>query len=333
MTHKISERSMRIWIPISILLLGILLVLPSGAHAPGIATADVVVVPDAEKSYAWYGLLDDADETDRYLLAAEAGTEIRLSISTPDQGVSPSAALIGPGIASQDPLPGFIEITKGRGSILIPAAEEPEVSYEPFTPMAMYDISNFSITAPAGGEYTIMVFGDEGRYILATGFLEEFSLTEWVLIPVSVLSIRTWQGQSLLANLLPIIGAVLIGAWWFRKRISSPSWPGVWLLAIAGFAYIGSGILVIAQIFIAGLLTGPVPSMLLTLLFAAIPIILGVILVRIAVQAGPSPSYRERGIMAVLGILGLLFWAGLILGPVLAIAAALLPGRGNSEPP
>jgi hypothetical protein len=197
----------------------------------------------------------------------------------------------------------------------------------------MYDISNFSITAPAGGEYTIMVFGDEGRYILATGFLEEFSLTEWVLIPVSVLTIRAWQGQSLLANLLPIIGAVLIGAWWFRKRISSPSWPGVWLLAIAGFAYIGSGILVIAQIFIAGLLTGPVPSMLLTLLFAAIPIILGVILVRIAVQAGPSPSYRERGIMAVLGILGLLFWAGLILGPVLAITAALLPGRGNSEPP
>ena len=176
------------------------------------------------------------------------------------------------------------------------------------------------------------MFGDEGRYILATGYLEEFSLTEWVSIPVSVPAVRIWQGQSLLLNLVPILGTVLVGAWWFRKRISTPSWPGVWLLAIAGFAYIGSGILVILQMVIAGMLTGPVASMMLTALFAAIPIILGLVLVRIAVRTGPSPSHRDRGIMAVLGILGLIFWAGLIFGPVFAIAAALLPGSRESEP-
>jgi hypothetical protein len=324
---------MRIRILACITLLIILLVLPACAHVPGITSGNGTVVPDAEKSYAWYGSLETADEGDQYSITAEAATEIRFSLSTPDSGVTPSAALIGPGIAAQDPLPGFIEVPEGQGSILVPAVEAPQASYEPFTPMAMYDLSGFSTAAPTAGEYTIVVFGDEGRYILATGFLEEFSLTEWVLIPVSVLSIRIWQGQSLLANLLPILGAVLIGTWWFRKRLLSLPWPGVWLLAIAGFAYIGSGILVIIQMCIAGLLTGPVASMILTAFFAAIPIILGVILVRIAMMTAPSPSYRDRIVMAVLGILGLIFWAGLIAGPVLAVAASLVPGSGQSQVP
>jgi hypothetical protein len=82
---------MRIWIPVFIVLLGILLVLPSGAHAPGIATGDVTVVPDAEKSYAWYGFLEDKDDIDQYLITAEAGTEIRLSTSSPDQGNAPGS--------------------------------------------------------------------------------------------------------------------------------------------------------------------------------------------------------------------------------------------------
>ena len=324
MSLQHREEIMRLLI---ITLAVILLMLPAQAHVPGVAEGDVIVVPDAEKSYAWYGLLDDPDEADQYLLTAGEGTEIRLSISTPDQGVSPSAALIGPGIAGQDPLPDFITVPQGQGSILIPAEEEPVVSYEPFTPMAMYEVSSFSTAAPVDGEYTVMVFGDEGRYILATGFLEEFSLTEWLLIPVSVLSVRNWQGQSVFLNLVPILAAVIIGAWWFRNRIAAPQWPGIWLLVIAGFAYIGSGILVFAQMIIAGLLTGPVPSMILTALFATIPVILGLVLIRIAVKTGPSPSYADRVKMAVLGILGLIFWAGLIAGPVLAMAASLVPGR------
>jgi hypothetical protein len=324
MTLHYREETMRFLI---ITLAVILLMLPVSAHVPGIAEGDVIVVPDAEKSYAWYGSLDDPDEADQYIITAVKGTEIRLSVSTPDPGAAPSAALIGPGIAGQDPLPGFIEDPQGQGSILIPPEEEPLVSYEPFTPMALYEVSSFSIAAPADGEYTVMVFGDEGRYILATGFLEEFSISEWLFIPVSVLSIRNWQGQSVLLNLVPILGAVVIGTWWFRNRTAAPQWPGVWLLAIAGFAYIGSGILIFAQMIVAGLLTGPVPSMILTVLFAAIPVILGLVLIRIAGKTGLSPSYTERAKMAVLGILGLIFWAGLIGGPVLAMAASLVPGR------
>ena len=67
--------------------------------------------------------------------------------------------------------------------------------------------------------------------------------------------------------------------------------------------------------------------MLLTLIFAAIPIALGVLLVRVAVHAGPAPTLAGRGLLIVLAILGFIFWAGLIVGPVLVLAAAIVPGN------
>jgi hypothetical protein len=328
------RRSIRIQAPLILIILIILIALlsnPSMAHSPKISTGDVVIVPDAETSYAWYGLLGGPDETDLYRISAEEGTELRISTSSPDPGTAPPFAVIGPGITTMDLLPPGTSIPEGYGSIVVPVPDiRQPPSYEPFTPMALYEGASLSLPAPASGDYTVAVSGTEGRYILATGFLEAFTLAEWVLIPVMILSVRAWQGQSLVANLLPMIGAILIGAWWFHKRIPPASWPWAWLPAVAGFAFIGSGILVIIQMVLAGLRTGPVPSMLLTLLFAAIPVILGVLLVRIAAQTDSSPLYRERAAMAILGILGLVFWAGLIVGPILAIAASVMPGAGTS---
>jgi hypothetical protein len=36
---------------------------------------------------------------------------------------------------------------------------------------------------------------------------------------------------------------------------------------------------------------------------------------------------KERVVLAVIGLLGLLFWAGLIIGPVIAIVAAVVPEK------
>jgi hypothetical protein len=36
---------------------------------------------------------------------------------------------------------------------------------------------------------------------------------------------------------------------------------------------------------------------------------------------------QNRGFLVLIGMLGLVFWAGLIIGPVLAIGAAFLPER------
>ena len=311
---------------IALLLLFTLLAPIGSAHVPGIAGGQLTVVPDAAKSYAWYGILEDGDERDIYLLTVEEGGEIRLALSTPERETAPVLALTGPGIDSADPLPGGIVLPDGQGSIVIPADRQAVASYEPFTPMALYERASLSIRAPVTGEYPVLVSGDEGRYTLATGYLEEFSIAEWVLIPVQVLSVRIWQGQPLPLVLLPVIGSVAAGIIWFRKRTDGiRHWPGAWLLAVAGFSYIGSGILIIAEMLLAGMVTGPDGTMIITVFFAALPLVIGYLMVRNAGRLTGPPSLRDRGVILLYGIVGFVFWAGVIIGPVLAIAAACMP--------
>jgi hypothetical protein len=45
---------------------------------------------------------------------------------------------------------------------------------------------------------------------------------------------------------------------------------------------------------------------------------------RIARSSSPL-SRKDRFSLGIIGLLGLLFWAGLIIGPVIAIIAALVP--------
>jgi hypothetical protein len=218
-----------------------------------------------------------------------AGGNISLGLSTPGPGASPELALLGPGISERDPLPEFIVIPEGYGSIIVPVDQAPSASYEPFTPMALYERAGYTRGAPESGEYQVAVFGNAGRYVLATGYLEEFSIAEWVMVPVQVLSIRAWQGQPLALVLLPILGSVILGMYWFSKQaVPARSDPGAWLLAIAGFAYFGSGVLVLAEMVAAGLVTGLVASMAVTMFFATIPILLGVLMVRKALSLPPN---------------------------------------------
>ena len=296
------------------------------AHVPEIAPGQVTVVPDAAKSYAWYAILADPGETDLYLLTVEEGDEIRLQLSTPDPETAPTLVLTGPGIEDSGPLREPSPLPEGEGMIISPPDRDAPASYEPFTPMALYDRADLSLRAPASGEYSAMVRGDAGRYILATGYLEEFSISEWVLVPLQVLSVRIWQGQPLVLVLLPIIGAVAGGALWFRKRTAGIRlWPGAWLLVVAGFSYIGSAILIIAEMIIAGMATGPEGSMIVTIFLAAIPLALGGLMVRNAGMLTGAPSLGSRGLFLLYGILGFVFWAGVIIGPVLAVAAACMP--------
>ena len=73
---------------------------------------------------------------------------------------------------------------------------------------------------------------------------------------------------------------------------------------------------------------GLVASMSVTIFFAAIPILLGVLMVRKAFFLTQAPSWKDRGPVMLYGILGFIFWAGAIIGPVLAIAAAFMLERG-----
>jgi hypothetical protein len=88
------------------------------------------------------------------------------------------------------------------------------------------------------------------------------------------------------------------------------------------------------QIVYTVLRTGYSPGVLLTLIFIAGPVILGIFAVRAGVRSpGPDPTLMSGVAMAVTGILGLLLWAGLLIGPVLALAgSAVILVRSAGRP-
>jgi hypothetical protein len=71
-------------------------------------------------------------------------------------------------------------------------------------------------------------------------------------------------------------------------------------------------------------LTGLSAGVIITLILAFIPIMLGIWILRISRSTFPL-SKKDRFSLGIIGLLGLLFWAGLIIGPVIAFIAALVP--------
>ena len=66
-------------------------------------------------------------------------------------------------------------------------------------------------------------------------------------------------------------------------------------------------------------------KLIVTLMFIAGPIILGIFAIMEGIRQPRPDSLLKSGIkMVVIGLLGLLFWAGLILGPVLALVSGVL---------
>jgi hypothetical protein len=321
----------------SIILLAILITLLvpiAGAHVPELPPSSpglsgAVIIPDPAKSYAYYGTLHEPGEADYYAIALNEGDLLHVQISTPDPGpFTPAMAIMGPGISGQDQVPPFVGVPARSGVIVIPGSRPEEASYEPFTPMSMYEIGSFDTNVTAPGTYYIAVYdtGTTGRYILAPGYVEEFSPVEWVTVPLQVISIRFWQGQSFLLIFGPLIATFVIGLLVIlRLRPDMYQRPSLffWAGIVAGLLFVASGVTVLVQMGIALATAGPGAFYSLTLLFAFLPIILGILVIWLANRAGTGT--RSRILMAVLGILGLVVWAGWIIGPAIAIIAAFLP--------
>ena len=324
------------------LILTLALAPAASAHVPigaggneSLATARPI--SDPLKSWAIYGDLLGGGQSQYYTFQIAQGQAIHLSLLTTtdpaDAAFAPQAVLLGPGLPSQGQLPGGVQAPAGAGWVVINSARPAHATYEAFGPGSYVQLAELTLPAPASGAYYVAVQAAErgGHYGLALGDNESFTPAEWLSNPFSMFTVFAWERQNLALALLPAALVLVVGLGLLARRASAPAKRqrldlAGWLAALAGLLFLGSGATVLSQMLLA-VSHAPVDGeLIITLIFAGLPIALGALALWLALGQGQRRA-RTRVLLMLLAGGGLLFWAGYWLGPALALAAALAPGR------
>jgi len=164
-----------------------------------------------------------------------------------------------------------------------------------------------------------------GHYGLVVGYKEEASFLERITTPLQLISVYLWEGQSLGVILIPYLVAEILALliFWRGSRRTSFCLAG----SLAGFLFLASSASVFTQM-VFNLTRAPFgPQVYITIAIAVLHASLGVATIRLA---RGEAGILQRVLLAVLGTLALLAGSGLIMGPVLAIAASFLPSKSGS---
>jgi len=268
----------------------------------------------------------------------EQGQTLYLSLFIPiiyyEKGFMPSLIIMGSDITSQGTVPSFIEVPKGANFIVVEGQRPEYPIYEPFGPSSYYRLAEVRLIAPTTGTYYIAVYepNQGGHFGLAIGYREEFTLTERVLIPINMIKVHQWEGQSLGFILAPMIGTLIIGfallmVYRFR-RVVSPQTAFGWTAALAGLFFLGSGAIHLTQMIVALINTHLSYEAVITILLFLPSIIFTIIAFRIALKDSQRVGIKKRIVMFIIGFLSLgmiLFNSGLLVGSFLAMIASILP--------
>jgi hypothetical protein len=322
------------WLPPAVFILLMVIILPVDAHVPISADNNnnlntALSVEKPTKSYAIYGHLHDAGDVGYYQFNLNAGDQLKLSLMTTGfDAPVPDMVVMSPGNSGPiDGLPQNVDVPPGYNAKVIKGQKPVTAEYEPFSPAAVFNVASYSKNITQPGTYYVAVISpaDETQYSIAVGYLEEFSLEEWVLVPINLINTHLWEGQSIIAILTPFLAIFILGLILIARRDNKIKKPlSFWLATIAGLCYLGGASIVLVQMVRVLRVTGPSAGVIITLIFTMIPILLGIWALRIA--RSPSPqSKKDQLSLGIIGLLGLLFWAGLIIGPVVAFIAALVP--------
>lgn len=336
---------------------------PALAHVPvfggeGKSPETAIHIEDPSKSRVLYGELASGGLR-YYSFNVEKGERIVLGLTIPvedrNKGFTPSLILIGPGLANEGKVPEKLEMPEGYGAKVLSYSLPERPVYEGFTPSAFYSLVKLDIKAPESGTYYAAVgaiqgtgsrkgedaiqekslqereISREGNYGLILGYKETFTLKEWISIPLSQIKIYRWEGQGLLLIFTPLVltlAAGLLVIFLKRETVAGFS-PARTSGMLAGLFFLGTGMSYIFQMLISLSKSSFSSEVFITsiLIFASVG--LGVISIALSLkdESYGTGSARKRLYFSVLGIAGLLFWAGLFIGPFLAFEAALLPWR------
>jgi hypothetical protein len=314
----------------------LLFVTPVLAHVPVFATDNAspetaYPITDPAKSWSIYDRLDDRGVA-YYELDLEAGDRLRVSVFTPVRGeFTPSLVLASPSMQSSGALPDRVRLPDGYGHEVVAGTRPAAAEYEPFAPSSFYDTVQVDRLVDDGGRYLLAVYTDEGTgpVGLAVGREERFTPTEYVGVPLDLVRVHLWAGQHPVVVFGPLVAVLGVGLYVGRRRLPDTGPTSVAAaLGVAGLLYVGTAAGTAVQMAIALSRSGPTAGALVTAVFVVVPLLLGGWLLRRASTEAFDLSTGLRLALVAVGVLGFATWAGLLVGPTLALAVAVTPRTG-----
>ena len=336
----------------AILAMMVLVVSPlvGSAHSPlgtgeNITLAAAFKIPDPAKSWAIYSNLDEEHFARYYVFDIDEGERIYVNLiissGSRNAGFLPRFALIGPNLTNENIalLPSWVERLPGVGNgIIVIDSELPSHgTYEPFSPSGYYEIGELDIDAPASGEYYVVVFDEAeigGNFALAVGYLEEFTVEEWIFLPFALISVYEWSGMSVFFVLAPIVIVLVAGIallYWRYRNDKTPKTPVQWVIGLAGIFALSWGASMVFQMLSALTYTMVGSEIVITIGFAAISVLIGVYMLKIALRDEMKISVWSGILLIVFGGLMIAFLSGFLVGPIMAIVSGITSFIGRKE--
>ncbi len=301
----------------------------------GKSVETAIPVEQPAVSRVLYGQLAEG-EMRYYGFDMEQGERIALGLIVPVepemQSFTPDIIVMGPGITDEGEIPEKLEVPAGYGVKVFSGRLENPV-YEGFSPSSFYSLASPDLKAPKSGTYYAVASArrGEGNYGVIIGYEEAFTLKEWISVPYNQIKIYLWEGQSFLLIFAPLGATLVLGLLviFLRREVVASFSPARISGTFAGLFFLGTGLSFIFQMFFSLSKSSYSPEVFVTLFLILASIGLGVfaLILSLKDENYGTTSTKRRLYFFVIGIAGLMLWAGWFVGPLLAFEAAVLPWK------
>ena len=301
-------------------------------------------IPDANVSY---GITAEfSSSTNRiqfYAFSVEAGHVLNFQLGVPAisslENFAPAILLIGPDLASPDSFTAFllnqfeIDLPSGNGATsYIYNGTVNEKEFEPFTQVNLWIRQDAEVTLPSQGVYYLAIAVPEGwaqdstsgfgKYVLAPGVLEKFSILDYMSIPLDWIKWHSFWEDSVVLFMIPTFVVVIagtLGTWFYAEKrrpdIFKENLDGVkpvFYLGVVGTALmVGSAVNQLALVFGYSISQSGGASFIVVML-QTIGLLLGLSALRM--MLGMMRLRSARGMMLTIGLAALVTFGALIVG-------------------
>jgi hypothetical protein len=295
---------------------------------------DAVQIEDPQRSWAVYEEVSREQRANYFYIEVEEGGRVHVSLFTPEgEDMVPQLILMGPDPRWGDTVPESIDQPLGLGAVHLTSDSMGEAEFEPFTPSVLQQGVEFDDEVQRSGTYYIVVYNltSEGKVGISIGYEESWGAIEWLKVTIDVVRIHTWEGQSFIVIMIPFLLTVLLGpisiAFIRIKTGRGPEKPVQLMAALASLFYIGTSLNLLYQLLRGISAVGLVPSMLVTAVIVLVPLGMSIYLLTFSSRRKSKYSIEHRLIFALMGSVGLAFWSGFFIGPLILLAAVFMPRK------